>query len=1133
MALNIGDLVATLTLDDKMSKGLSSAGEKLKEFGHGMLPISAGLGGIAVAGFKMSMDLDKAMANVATLIPNSTARVLELKEAVKETSHASGQGSIEIAQGLYQVISAYGDTAETAKILEVSAKAATAGVSTTRDAINLIALVTKGYGQNTAEAAERVADLSFLTVKLGLTTFPELAASMGAVVPIAKAMGVTQVELFAAMSTLSGVTGNAAEVTTQLKATMSDIMKPTEEMSAALRGLGFSTSDAMIQQLGLVGSIRALVGTTDGTTEAIGKLFNGVRSMPAVFALTSGQAQIFDEKLVAMENSSGMAAEAFKEQTTGIGAASFQWTQFHHEMEGVIRALGDELTPAFQDIMHALSPVLGGLKEAIKSFGDLPQPVKSVTVAVLGLVAVLGPASYAIGLFLKSFSTLLGTIPAVTGVFVSLGNTIPVLTARVWLMNAGFAGTLSAIGAVLAALVQVAAAFAVGFAVGSIVRMGLEWLGLSKYIDMAVSAVRQFFMGSNADLEKGADVTKNWSAAETKAYKEFIAGQKEAVESSKKLAGSQTELGQAIKAIQPITDADILSKIKAGDAAAKLEEASRIMGKTITDPLIAQRILAMADAYENADEKAKKLKEEVEALAAELLKADKEFHDEALKTWDEWGQKADKNIDIVVSKYLRLSALLGPTTGEVEEQFNDLMGAVAQIGKGLQGLDDVQLTAFIKKMEELGDTGKLTQEQWEKLGDAYTVAMERGLMGATVTTSAWKDVKTSFSAAVKELPGVILAAFQGGGDVGQAIGAHLGGSIGESLGKSLAPKLTAALGETVGGALGTLMGPLGSLIGSLAGKLMDKLGSALGIGGDKVIMKVNDMRDAFFEAHGGFEAFSVEMATVSSEDWAKKIFDAKTVEDFNALVGEAMSLLDTQTQAQEQLQAAVEKYGITVEELGPKWAQQEMDKKAIDLVQSWKLLNAAGVDVTTLIAKMGPDLNAFVQESIAAGTAIPEAMRPMIEQMIQAGQLLDENGNAYGSVEDAGITFAQTMSEQFSTLIEKIDKMVNALLGIGDVKIPTVHVPVQYSYSGTNPGIPEPEIPEMATGGVVTRPTLAVVGESGPEAVVPLDQWAQMQGGPRGGDQTIHVPLVVDGRVLADVLIRRNRAGLFQVLATG
>jgi hypothetical protein len=330
------------------------------------------------------------------------------------------------------------------------------------------------------------------------------------------------------------------------------------------------------------------------------------------------------------------------------------------------------------------------------------------------------------------------------------------------------------------------------------------------------------------------------------------------------------------------------------------------------------------------------------------------------------------------------------------------------------------------------------------------------------------------------------------------------------------------------------MGPLGSMIGSLAGKALDKLAGAFGIGGDKVVMKVNDMRDSFFEAHGGFVNFSKEMAKVSSEDWAKKIFDARTVEDFNRLVNEAMSLLDTQTAAQEALDAAVEKYGITVEELGPKWAQQEMDKKALDLVQSWKLLNAAGVDVTTLIAKMGPDLNAFVQESIKAGTAIPEAMRPMIEQMISAGQLLDENGNAYASVEDAGISFAQTMSEQFETLIEKIDRMVNALLGIDDVRVPTVHVPVEYDYPHGGPEVPgggSDGVPGMAAGGIVTRPTLAVVGEAGPEAVVPLDQWASRQGA--GGEQTIHVPLVVDGRVLADVLVRRNRAGLFQVVTTG
>jgi len=37
-------------------------------------------------------------------------------------------------------------------------------------------------------------------------------------------------------------------------------------------------------------------------------------------------------------------------------------------------------------------------------------------------------------------------------------------------------------------------------------------------------------------------------------------------------------------------------------------------------------------------------------------------------------------------------------------------------------------------------------------------------------------------------------------------------------------------------------------------------------------------------------------------------------------------------------------------------------------------------------------------------------------------------------------------------------------------------------------------IPKMATGGVVTRPTLAMIGEKGPEAVVPLNKAGGMGG---------------------------------------
>ncbi|WP_248785704.1 phage tail tape measure protein, partial [Escherichia coli] len=40
-----------------------------------------------------------------------------------------------------------------------------------------------------------------------------------------------------------------------------------------------------------------------------------------------------------------------------------------------------------------------------------------------------------------------------------------------------------------------------------------------------------------------------------------------------------------------------------------------------------------------------------------------------------------------------------------------------------------------------------------------------------------------------------------------------------------------------------------------------------------------------------------------------------------------------------------------------------------------------------------------------------------------------------------------------------------------------------------------PRIPALAEGGIVTRPTLALIGEAGPEAVVPLNRANTMGGG--------------------------------------
>ena len=108
-----------------------------------------------------------------------------------------------------------------------SAKVAVGAQTTTVEAFNGIIAVVKSYGLNLTEAT-KIADLFFKTNELGYTTVGEVADSIQRVASVAAVAGVSVEELFTVYSTLTGVTGNANEVTTQLRTTIQAIAAPTE-----------------------------------------------------------------------------------------------------------------------------------------------------------------------------------------------------------------------------------------------------------------------------------------------------------------------------------------------------------------------------------------------------------------------------------------------------------------------------------------------------------------------------------------------------------------------------------------------------------------------------------------------------------------------------------------------------------------------------------------------------------------------------------------------------------------------------------------------------------------------------------------------------------------------------------------
>ena len=128
----------------------------------------------------------------------------------------------------------------------------------------------------------------------------------------------------------------------------------------------------------------------------------------------------------------------------------------------------------------------------------------------------------------------------------------------------------------------------------------------------------------------------------------------------------------------------------------------------------------------------------------------------------------------------------------------------------------------------------------------------------------------------------------------------------------------------------------------------------------------------------------------------------------------------------------------------------------------------------------------------------------------------------FNTVTDAMVSTFRTVKGTilgiWDELVSGIKAAVNLIIGainlfirgINNIKItlPSVSAPKWLggmSWGGFSIGMPQiPEIPRLARGGIVNRPTLAMLGEQGPEAVVPLG---------RGGPAGMTVNLVINGDI--------------------
>jgi len=1116
------------------SKAIKTTGKNISKAGKQISQVSVPLAALGGLSLKAAIDFNKGMSNIATLIPGNAKRVDELKQNIQDMAVETGKSTADLTDGMYQVVSAFGDSAEAAGQLEIAAKAAAAGGATTTDAINLLSAVTKGYGDTSAEAQQKAADLAFTTVKLGQTTFPELAASIGKVVPLSNTLGVSQEELFAVMATATGVTGSASEVATQYRGVLQSLMAPTKTMSGLMNTLGFESGEAMIKKLGLKGSIDQIVAAAKKSGTPLQKYMGSIEGQTIALTLAGEQSKVYEEKLASMKDAQGAASEAYEEATGGLNSLGHSLNQAKQAVIVLAQNLGDALAPAISKIVNDfLIPLVKKGQELLEWFKGLDPRVQDAIIYFGIFLGVVGPIIVAIGTLI----TVIGALAGSAGILLLVGA-IGAVTAAFFAFKDDFIAAWEGLSDTVVKIVT---------DLSTKIKDGFK-KGLSVVTDTVKNATDKVtgFFGDMYDKVVGnsfvpdtiSGIKSEFAKLEKVLVKPTEDGTKKAVHAFHILEQGVKKHGkEIIKQAEKLADKILDMRDKVAEAITDLGEEDWPLKDQIVELIelgdqeglnklaagfeySAQAVEEFSDALDAAKDDVKELKEEAEEQVGEIADLFSGIGDElGLGSWSDsfgdalagvftgggdsdLGKKIHGGLESIFGEFDATSVFAGLDFGGFAEGAATIIDGITKIGKSTEdtvtGISQLLLGSelggtvggFISDVFGLGgtkDPGSIARENFAKAMNEMLGAFGEALFGEGGMSAMYGQFTAEFGLGTKLIS-------EHGHDVTQVFWA-----IGEAI---------AATSDDV-----NLVGQhIGWMLQEQLGGSFDKVGLLL----EYLGYDIEDVRKAVIKA--GIDGTMSWLEVTTALNNLNKAFEPGLVgvgkfdDAFQNLIESAGvgavaigSLKDIATEAKEagittldELEAQLVASGkFTKEQI----AALMLGMSQLGIENLSQLEEANEATLGAIVAAMDAAGQDWSDSFDEAGNKISVVFTGVAEE---AAEAMD---GAAGESEKAAQrmeTSAQNIKKAWKDVDDKVENVTEALKEINktpDTITKHVKIKVDVEKSGDVESVVNEfgnvfnlgKLKKFAKGGIVSGPTimalqngLAILGEAGPEAVLPL-----------------------------------------------
>lgn len=385
---------------------INSFGEKMKETGgkltaagKAVMPVSAAVAGIGTAAAVSAVNFEDAMAKVSTIADTTEVPLDELRSQILALSSQTGISANEIADNVYNAISAGQKTGDAVNFVTNSTKLAKAGFADAGSALDVLTTILNAYGMEASEVTN-VSDMLIQTQNLGKTTVAELSSSMGKVIPTANAYHVQLDQLCTGYAKMTANGVATAESTTYMNSMLNELGKSGTTVSDILKEkTGKSFAELMENGASLADVLSILKDSADEQNLSFGDLWSSAEAGKAGLILLGDSADDFNATLAQMRESTGAAESAFEKLQTN----SSKINKAVNAVKNTFIILGGVILDTFSPAINAVTISIQRLCEWVSS---LPTGIQTVIVVIGTLIAATGPLLVVLGTLMTSIGSL-------------------------------------------------------------------------------------------------------------------------------------------------------------------------------------------------------------------------------------------------------------------------------------------------------------------------------------------------------------------------------------------------------------------------------------------------------------------------------------------------------------------------------------------------------------------------------------------------------------------------------------------------------------------------------------------------------------------------------------------------------